>query len=299
MSQDSTLVILAAGMGSRFGGLKQVVPMGPNNELIIDYSIHDAIRAGLTRVVFVIRKTIEREFRDKIAFRWEGRIETAYAFQELDTGLPGEVPADREKPWGTGHALLSAKALLDGPFAVINADDYYGPQAFAQLNDFMINSSDANAHAMVGYSLNQTLSEVGTVCRGVCQVDDQSHLVSIAEHTGIGKQADGVLRGLAPDDRTVELSGETCVSMNCWGFKPAFVSQLAGKFDAFFAAGPGPKQEFYLPAAVDDLMHAGQVTVQVLDTKDPWFGVTYQEDQALAQAHIQQLIQQGVYPEKL
>ncbi len=299
MSQDTTLVILAAGMGSRFGGLKQVVPMGPHDELIIDYSIHDAMRAGFTRVVFVIRNTIEQAFREKIAFRWEGRIETAYAFQELDTGLSGPVPADREKPWGTGHALLSAKALLDGPFAVINADDYYGPQAFAQLNQFMQKNPDANSHAMVGYRLNQTLSEVGTVCRGVCQVDDQLHLVSIAEHTGIGKQADGVLRGLAPDDRTVELSGETCVSMNCWGFKPAFISQLAAKFDEFFAAGPGPKQEFYLPAAVDDLMHAGQVTVQVLDTQDPWFGVTYKEDQALAQAHIQQLIQQGVYPEKL
>jgi UTP-glucose-1-phosphate uridylyltransferase len=299
MSQDATLVILAAGMGSRFGGLKQVVPMGPHDELIMDYSIHDAMRAGFTRVVFVIRETIEQAFREKIAFRWKGRIETAYAFQELDTCLPGPVPADREKPWGTGHALLSAKALLDGPFAVINADDYYGPQAFAQLNQFMQKNPDANAHAMVGYSLSQTLSEVGTVCRGMCQVDDQSQLASIAEHTGIGTQDDGALRGLAPDGSTVALSSEACVSMNCWGFKPAFISQLAAKFDAFFQAGPGPKQEFYLPAAVDDLMHAGDVTVQVLDTQDPWFGVTYKEDQALAQAHISQLIKQGVYPEKL
>ena len=299
MSQDSTLVILAAGMGSRFGGLKQVVPMGPHGESIMDYSIHDAKQAGFKRVVFVIREFMDQAFRDRISARWEGRIETGYAFQELDTELSGAVPPDREKPWGTGHALLCARAELDGPFAVINADDYYGPQAFAQLNDFMKNSPDANAHAMVGYRLNQTLSEVGTVCRGVCQVDGESRLLSIAEHTGIGKQADGVLRGLAPDDRTVELSGETCVSMNCWGFKPGFVTQLAAKFDAFFAGGPGPKEEFYLPAAVDDLMHAGDVIVQVLDTQDPWFGVTYKEDQALVQSHIQQLIQQGVYPEKL
>jgi hypothetical protein len=299
MSQDSTLVILAAGMGSRFGGLKQVVPMGPHGESIMDYSIHDAKQAGFSRVVFVIRKFMGQAFRERIAARWEGRIETAYAFQELDAELSGAVPLDREKPWGTGHALLSARAELDGPFAVINADDYYGPQAFVHLNGFLQNNPSPNAHAMVGYKLSQTLSEAGTVCRGVCQVDDQSSLLSIAEHTGIGTQADGVLRGLAPDDSPVELSEQTCVSMNCWGFKPAFISQLAAKFDAFFAAGPGPKDEFYLPAAVDDLMHAGDLTVQVLDTQDPWFGVTYKEDQALAQAHIQQLIRQGVYPEKL
>jgi len=299
MSQDSTLVILAAGMGSRFGGLKQVVPMGPHGESIMDYSIHDAKQAGFKRVVFVIRKFMDEAFRERIAARWEGRIETAFAFQELEAELSGAVPPDREKPWGTGHALLSARAELDGPFAVINADDYYGPQAFAQLGHFLQTNPAPNAHAMVGYKLSQTLSEAGTVCRGVCQVDGESRLLSIAEHTGIGKQADDVLRGLAPDGTSVELSEQTCVSMNCWGFKPAFISQLAGKFGAFFAAGPGPKQEFYLPAAVDDLMHAGKVTVQVLDTQDPWFGVTYKEDQALAQAHIQQLIQQGVYPEKL
>ena len=299
MSQDSTLVILAAGMGSRFGGLKQVVPMGPDGESIMDYSIHDAVQAGFKRVVFVIREFMDQPFRERIAARWQGRIETAYTFQELHTELSGSVPADREKPWGTGHALLSARAELNGPFAVINADDYYGPQALVQLGRFLQDDPSPNAHAMVGYCLSQTLSEVGTVCRGVCQVDDQSSLVSIAEHTGIGKQDDGVLRGLAPDDRTVELSGETCVSMNCWGFKTAFVDQLAGKFEQFIKAGPGPRQEFYLPAAVDDLMHAGEVTVQVLDTQDPWFGVTYKEDQAQAQAHIQRLIDQGVYPGKL
>jgi len=299
MSQDSTLVILAAGMGSRFGGLKQVVPMGPNSESIMDYSIHDAKQAGFRRVVFVIREFMDPAFRERIDARWEGRIDTVYAFQELDTEVSGVVPPDREKPWGTGHALLSAKGLLDGPFAVINADDYYGPQAFAQLNQFMATNPDVHAHAMVGYRLNQTLSEIGTVCRGVCQVDEHSRLASIAEHTGIGKQSDGTLRGLAPDGQSRELSGEACVSMNCWGFKPAFISQLAAKFEAFFAAGPGPKQEFYLPAAVDDLMHTGEVTVQVLETQDPWFGVTYKEDQAQAQAHIQRLIKQGVYPEKL
>ncbi|MCF7972531.1 MAG: NTP transferase domain-containing protein [Phycisphaerae bacterium] len=299
MTQDSTLVILAAGMGSRFGGLKQVVPMGPNGESIMDYSIHDAKHAGFKRVVFVIREFMDPAFRERINARWEGRIETAYAFQELDTELTGTVPADREKPWGTGHALLCARAELDGPFAVINADDYYGPHAFTQLNAFLQNDPLPNAHAMVGYCLSQTLSEAGTVCRGVCQVGGESRLVSIAEHTDIGKQSDGVLRGLAPDGTPTELHEQTCVSMNCWGFKPAFISQLAARFDAFFAAGPGLKQEFYLPAAVDDLMHCGEVTVQVLETRDPWFGVTYKEDQALAQAHIQALIQQGVYPERL
>lgn len=299
MSQESTLVILAAGMGSRFGGLKQVVAMGPHDELIMDYSIYDALRAGFSRVVFVIRESMEAAFRDKISFRWDGRIDTAYAFQELDTGLPGDVPAGREKPWGTGHALLSARAQVNGPFAVINADDYYGPQSFAQLNGFMQNNADPSAHAMVGYRLSQTLSEVGTVCRGICQVDDNARLASIAEHTEIGKESDGVLRGLDPAGESKVLSEQACASMNCWGFKPEFLTLLADQFEAFFAAGPGPKQEFYLPAAVDNLMHADKVTVQVLDTQDPWFGVTYKEDQAQAQAHIQRLIEQGVYPERL
>lgn len=299
MTQDATLVILAAGMGSRFGGLKQVVPMGPQGESILDYSIYDAQRAGFKHVVFVIRESIEQAFRERIAGRWQGRIDCDYAFQELDTAVPGPVPADREKPWGTGHALLSAKALLDGPFAVINADDYYGPQAFAQLSKFLQSSTDDNAHAMVGYNLSQTLSEAGTVSRGVCEVDDALRLVSIAEHTGIAKQADGVLRGTDPAGDSKELSEQACVSMNCWGFKPAFLDQLAAKFDVFYKGNPGLKEEFYLPTAVNELMHEGDVTVTVLETKDPWFGVTYKDDQAQAQAHVQQLIEQGVYPARL
>ena len=291
-----TLVVLAAGMGSRYGGLKQVDPMGPSGETVLDYSVHDALRAGFDRVLFVIRETFESEFRAVIGARFESRIKVDYVYQSLEDLPPGfQVPAGRTKPWGTGHAVWCARHALRGPFAVVNADDFYGADSFRQLAAF------SRAHppvrpvrphfAMVGFELAKTLSEHGAVSRGVCTVSPNGLLSAIEEHTGILPTDVGEGRRYAPD---------TTVSMNCWGFTTDFLPRLDAQLRAFLTEhGNTEKTEFYLPFAVNDLLVAERATVQVLPTADQWFGVTFREDKPRVQAAIAALVQNRTYSSPL
>ena len=293
-----TLVVLAAGMGSRYGGLKQVDPMGPAGETVLDYSVHDALRAGFGRVLFVIRRDFEAEFRASVGARFAGRVQVDYVFQALDALPEGRtLPAGRVKPWGTGHAVWCAREALAGPFAVINADDFYGAGSFARLAAFLRAAGTAKTappeFAMVGFRLANTLSEHGAVSRGVCSAGPDGLLADIEEHTGILAAEVGTGPGAryAPD---------TIVSMNCWGFTPAFLPQLDACWRAFLAAnGASEKAEFYLPFAVNDLLRSGAARVRLLPTEDPWFGVTYREDKPRVQAAIAALVAAGVYPSPL
>ncbi len=291
-----TLVVLAAGMGSRYGGLKQVDPMGPSGETVLDYSVHDAVRAGFGRVLFIIRRDFEAEFRAVIGARFQGRLQVDYVFQGLDSLPAGHgLPAGRTKPWGTGHAVWCAREALDGPFAVVNADDFYGAGSFERLALFLRAAGTAKAHppefAMVGFSLVNTLSEHGAVSRGVCTVGADGVLQSIDEHTGI--LAIEVGRGH-------KYPPATTVSMNCWGFTPAFLPMLDARWRAFLAVhGASEKTEFYLPFAVNDLLMSGETCVHVLPTSDQWFGVTYREDKPRVQTAIAALVATGAYPSPL
>lgn len=290
-----TLVVLAAGMGSRYGGLKQIDPMGPAGETVLDYTVHDAARAGFGRVLFVIRRDFAEAFRSAVGARFAGKIAVDYAFQELDLLPPGAAPLPgRTKPWGTGHALWCAREALPGPFAVVNADDFYGAGSLAALGDFLRAPATAGTpiHAMVGFPLGNTLSENGAVSRGVCTVDADGWLTGIEERSGI----------LAAD------VGPGCVynvaapvSMNCWGFRAGtFLASLDEAWRHFFAArGREEKAEFYLPAAVDGLMRRGAARVRVLPTADSWFGVTYREDKPQVQAALAELVRRGIYPSPL
>lgn len=297
-----TLLIIAAGLGSRYGGLKQIAPVGPNGEIIIEYSIYDAMRAGFDRIVFVIRHCFEDAFREKIGHTFENRIETAYVYQELDACLNGfKMPAGREKPWGTGHAILVAKEAIDGPFAVINADDYYGVEAFgvmaAQLEQ--MGSKPSDEYAMIGYLLRNTLSDYGTVSRGLCQHDAHLHLTSIQECTRLRKSGSD---GLFADDAGTEhrLPGDAFVSMNLWGFDADLFEYLQTLFGAYLREhGNDDKSEFGIPTAVDALIRSGRKKVRILKTHDSWFGITYRQDQEIARAYVRRLIEQGVYPECL
>lgn len=297
-----TLLVIAAGMGSRYGGLKQIDPVGPNGEIIIDYSMYDAAQAGFKKVVFVIRHSFEDAFREQIGSKLEGVVETAYAYQELDLCLDGfPLPDGREKPWGTGHATLVAKDVIDDPFAVINADDYYGPNSYRLMKEqleTMSNSEDSD-YAMTGFVLRNTLSEYGTVARGICQCDDEMYLTKVTERVGIKKVGDGASY---PDENGNEqaLSGDEIVSMNLWGFKPSIFGHLQQQFNDYLKEHAGQdKSEFYIPTAVDHLISSGQRKVKVLETDDNWFGVTYREDKIIAQTSINKLIEKGVYPERL
>lgn len=289
-----TLVILAAGMGSRYGGLKQIDPMGPAGETVLDYTVQDAIRAGFTRVLFVIRREFATEFQEKVGGRFQNAITVEYAFQELDD-LPDayRVPAERSKPWGTGHALWCARHALSGPFAVLNADDFYGRRSLALLADFLQSKApeDQPVYAMVGFPLGKTLSEHGAVSRGICSTDQEGFLRSIEEKAGIEPNQ------IAPDS---ELTPDTPVSMNCWAFPPDFLPQLDAAWHRFLADhAKEPKTEFYLPAAVNDLVQSGQARVRVLSTPDTWFGVTYREDRPRVQRALAKLVEDGVYPSPL
>jgi len=297
---EPTLLIIAAGMGSRYGGLKQIESVGPNGEIIIDYSMYDAIGAGFKKVVFVIRYSFEEAFKAKIGSKLDGRVETAYAYQELGNALEGfPLPPEREKPWGTGHAILMGKDLIDEPFAVINADDYYGAHSFKLMREFLAGPGIASAeYAMVGYKLSKTLSEHGSVARGVCQCED-GILRDVVECLGIDKQGDGA-RFL--DDKGVEhrLSGDEVVSMNLWGFHPSIFQHLAEQFQGFLKERAQQlKSEFFIPTVVDELVKDDQVRVTVLPTRDTWFGVTYPDDKARAERSIRNLIKLGLYPERL
>ena len=276
---DLTLVVLAAGMGSRYGGLKQLDPVGPSGEIILDYSVRDALLAGFTKVVFVIRREMLEQFRDSVGVRYEGTIPVEYAFQELEPLPGGRVsPVGRTKPWGTGHAVLSAKPVVRGPFAVINADDYYGPGGFVKMALFL-QAYEQGQYAMVGYRLDKTLSDHGSVSRGICQSDRGGYLVDITERTAIVRR-DGSI--IAEGTTPVSLSGDEPTSMNFWGFTSDLFSRLERLFEEFLEErGEDSKAEFYLPAAVSDLIASGEVTVKLLQTNDPWYGLTYPEDRPL------------------
>jgi UTP-glucose-1-phosphate uridylyltransferase len=296
-----TLVVLAAGMGSRYGGLKQIDPVGPSGETVLDYAVFDAVRAGFSRVVFVIRRDFEVLFREKIGARYAGRVAVDYVYQSLDALPPGfAAPAGREKPWGTGHAVWCARDAIAEGFAVINADDFYGADSFAQLAAFLDGAMRAYSgnpsarparFAMVGFKLANTLSEHGTVARGVSRSDANGVLTSIVEQTGIAASDVGPGR---------TYSGSEIVSMNCWGFTPALFGGLEAQFREFLATrGLEPKGEFYLPAAVSAMIARGEAMVQVLPTESTWFGVTYREDKPRVEAAIRELVRAGRYPEKL
>lgn len=297
-----TLLILAAGMGSRYGGLKQMDAVGPSGEIVMDYSIHDAIRAGFGRVVFVIRRDIEDAFRSVVSAKWEPRIPCAYVFQDL-TDLPAghSVPEGRAKPWGTAHAIRAGRTAINGPFAAINADDFYGEDSFRVLARRLAVPAGADAHCMVAFRLGQTLSENGTVSRGVCLRDAAGRLAGIREYTKVAQDADGVLRDRPEGGAESVLTGDEPVSMNCWGFMPSFFGELERGFEAFLATGRGadPKAEYTIPEVVDACIRSGRGTVDVLETASRWFGVTYREDKAAVQASIQDLVARGVYPRTL
>jgi len=295
---EPTLLVLAAGMGSRYGGLKQMDPIGVNGETIIDYSIYDAIRAGFRRVVFVIRRDIERQFREVIGARFERKIAVEYVFQELDKLPPAfPLPANRTKPWGTGHAILMAADVIRGPFAAINADDFYGPNSF-QILAGHLKSASAD-FAMVGFILRNTLSEFGSVARGVCKTTQEGFLESVTEMTKIERDGRGTT-GAGNRGQTVQLTGDETVSMNMWGFAPPLFGELRERFDAFLLKhGKEEKSEFYIPSAINEMVQAKRARVKVLRTPDSWFGVTYREDRPMVVNSIRGLIARGEYPEKL
>jgi hypothetical protein len=286
-----SLVILAAGMGSRYGGLKQIDPVGPAGETVLDYAVFDALRAGFTRVVFVIRRDFEALFRERIGARYAGRIEVDYVFQSLDALPAGFAPpAGREKPWGTGHAVWCAREAVRENFAVINADDFYGSDSFAQLARFL-GAARGPEFAMVGFRMRNTLSEHGAVSRGLCAAGPDGALTSITEIHGIVPADVGAGR---------KYSGEEIVSMNCWGFTPALFTGLDRQFREFLAARGGEeKAEFYLPAAVSGMVARGEAVARLLPTSASWFGVTYREDKPRVTAAIAALVASGQYASPL
>lgn len=295
------LVILAAGIGNRYGGLKQMDQLGPSGETIVDYSIYDAVRAGFGKVVFVIRKSIEKEFKEVFLAPLKSRIDIDYVFQELEDIPKGlSVPAGRVKPWGTSHAVLVSEPKVDGPFAAINADDFYGAQAYAVMAGFLQNvKADDASFSLVGYQLGTALSEHGTVARGVCKVDEKGFLRTIVERTCIEKTADGA-KFLDDSGNEVRLTGRETVSMNFWGFTPAFFRFARAEFEAFVRDRANDlKAELYIPLVVNKLVRNGQTAVKVLPTGDKWFGVTYREDKPRVMAEIARLVATGKYPTPL
>jgi UTP-glucose-1-phosphate uridylyltransferase len=300
---EPTLLVLAAGMGSRYGGLKQMDAMGPNGETVMDYAVFDAIRAGFGKVVFVIRRDFEEVFREQVGKRFSGRIAVDYAFQSID-GLPEGfvVPQGREKPWGTGHAILMASGVVNEPFAVINADDFYGRQSYEQMAEFLSGNLDTekpSPFCMVGFALRNTLSEFGTVSRGVCEIGSDGMLQSVTELTRIEKVDRGA-RHLEQDGSEISLTGDEVVSMNMWGFTPDVFGYLEKFFQEFLEEqGSEMRSEFYIPFAVDDMIRQGKASVRVLQSAGSWFGVTYQEDRDHVVSAIAGLIKNGQYPAHL
>ncbi len=289
---------MAAGMGSRYGGLKQIDPVGPNGETILEYSVFDAVRAGFGKVVFVIRKQIEQEFNEAIGSRFAGHVPVKYVFQELEKLPPGfTVPDGRSKPWGTTQAVLMAAEAIQEPFAVINADDFYGAESYQLLAQHL--NSSSSAYAMIGYVLRETLSNFGSVARGVCRCNAEGYLEGIEELTSIERDGEHA-RNTAPDGQITQLSGNEAVSMNMWGFTPRVFPQLRAYFAQFLLdSGADLKAECYLPKAVNHLIAGGQARVNVLRTRSAWFGVTYREDRPFVAEQIGRFVAAGIYPEKL
>ena len=295
-----TLLVLAAGIGSRFGGLKQVAGVGPSGEAIMEYAVYDAIRAGFGKVVFIIRHAIEKEFKARFEHKFEALIQVEYVFQELDSPISGIADwPSREKPWGTGHAVLMAQNVTHEPFAVINADDYYGAEAFRVMASFL--SRDCHTHhlGMVGYLLNNTLSENGAVSRGVCEVDEHGMLQKVAERHQIQRADEGIS---CFDDygNKIALSENALVSMNLWGFPADIFPEIERQFVSFFNANrENPRAEFYIPTVVNNLLATGNTEVSVLPNSEQWYGVTYQEDKPVVEAAFREFVRQGKYPEDL
>ena len=298
-------------MGSRYGGLKQVDPVGPSGETILDYAVFDAIREGFGRVVFVIRKEFEEAFRTQVSAKYAGKVKVDYVFQALDALPPGfAVPAGREKPWGTGHAVWCARDAIAEPFAVIGADDFFGRDAFRQLAGFLrevsagaregMNAEAAPRFAMIGYRLAKTLSENGAVSRGVCATSADGYLTKVVEHTGIRREEVAACAQPGEATNAKKYTGEETVSMNCWAFTAEFFTGLNEQFEAFLEARGGElKSEFYLPEAVSEQVAQGLVTVAVRATTASWFGVTYREDKLRVQASLAELVARGEYPARL
>lgn len=302
--KQTSLVIMAAGLGSRYGGIKQLEPVGPGGEIIMDYSIYDALEAGFNKVIFIIRKDLEKDFKEIIGDRIAVRTEVEYVFQELDDLPEGyRKPADRTKPWGTGQAILCCRNAAKEPFAVINADDYYGKEAFAKLHDFLIHldeNSEVFQFCMAGFILGNTLSDNGTVTRGVCQVSEKGMLVDITETRGV-ERAGSRAKAVGPNGGTIELDINGAVSMNMWGFTPQIFKELETGFRIFLDGQKEGdlKAEYLLPEMVGNLVKEGKAEVRVLETRDKWFGVTYKEDRQTVIDALRVLIDKGIYPEKL
>ena len=299
------IVVLAAGMGNRYGGLKQMDPIGPNEEVLLDYSLRDALQAGFERVVFVIREDFEDAFRTNVGESIERHADVQYAYQTFGHGVPDEqsVPEQRSKPWGTGHAVLCAESVIDAPFAVINADDYYGPGAFQYLYNHLIHqdklSGSTPDYCMVGYPLQKTLSDHGTVSRGLCDVDDDGMLVRIEEQEDIKARDDAVVYQ-AEDGSWKELPSDSTVSMNCWGFTPDLFAQLRASFEGFLKEhADDPEAEFYITTVINQLLQENRARITVYRTEASWFGVTYGEDQEFARDEIRKRIDRGQYDSPL
>lgn len=301
--KNTTLVVMAAGIGSRYGGgIKQLEPVGPNGEIIMDYSIYDAMEAGFDKVVFVIRKDLEEVFREVIGNRIEKVVPVEYAFQEIDNLPEGfSVPEGRTKPWGTGQAILACRDLIREPFAVINADDYYGKDSFKTLHDYLVEDNHVEGKyniSMVGFILKNTLSDNGAVTRGICKTDAAGNLIAVDETSGIVKTSIGA--ACEKDGQMVDIDVESRVSMNMWGFEPEFFRELETGFVDFLShLREGGKQEYLLPTIVDGLVKSGRANVKVLESKDKWVGVTYKEDKPVVVASIKELISSGKYPDRL
>ena len=299
-----TLLLLAAGMGSRYGGLKQLDGLGPNGETIMDYSIYDAIKAGFGKIVFVIRKDFEDDFRQKVLSKYEGHIPAEVCFQAIDKLPEGfTVPEGRQKPWGTNHAVMMAKGLIHEPFCVINCDDFYNRDAYMVMGKFLseLPEGSKNRYSMVGFRVGNTLSENGTVARGICSKDNEGHLTEVVERTEI-MRVDGKVCYKDEEGKWVAVEDHTPVSMNMWGFTPDYFEYSDEYFKEFLSDAKNMenlKAEFFIPLVVNNLIHEGTATVKVLDTTSKWFGVTYAADRQATVDRIQKLIEEGVYPNRL
>lgn len=299
------LVIMAAGMGSRYGGLKQIDPVDREGHIIMDFSIYDAKKAGFEKVVFIIKKENEKDFKDAVGRRIEKVMDTAYVYQELDSIPEGfAVPEGRVKPWGTAHAILCAAGEIDSPFAVINADDYYGRSAFEKIYQYLTTHEDDEKYryTMVGYRLINTVTDNGYVSRGVCALNEKNELVSVTERTRIEKRGSGVAYSEDGGSSWTEIDGNTLVSMNMWGFTESILEEIRSGFPAFLKKGLAEnpmKCEYFLPSVVSDLLSAGKASVAVLESEDKWYGITYKEDKPAVTAAVQKLKDSGRYPERL
>jgi dTDP-glucose pyrophosphorylase len=295
-----TLLVLAAGMGSRYGGNKQLDEVGPSGETIIDYSIYDAIRAGFGKIVFVIRRDIEDQVKERFVERLNGKIEVDYVFQEI-TNLPEGVKVTpvRQKPWGTSHAILVTEKKIKEPFGVINADDYYGVESFKILHNFLVNDSDPDTYTIIGYKLGNTLSEHGHVNRGVCSISPDGYLQNIVETRQIEKTKTGA-KAPGPDGKELLFTGNEVVSMNLWGFKPSCYTFLGKEFRSFIdKQGMDPKSELDIPTSVDKFVKNGEIKIKILMSNERWFGVTYREDKPFVVESIRKMIRKGIYPARI